>query len=413
MLQYVLWGISFLTLWLTLVWLNFLYMDVPKKKHNHPLITIAIPVYSVNHDRDPITAVKSFFASGYPKDKLDIIVVDDGSKDDTFELLQSFKHKTPEMPFRLFSKENGGKASALNFALQHAKGELFAVVDGDSRIGHGSIDASVPHFSDKKIGAVISRVRVDAPKNILERLQRFEYIMSAMIRKIMCNFGTLSITPGVLSIYRADVLRELGGFTKEPNNLTEDLEIALRLKYNGYRIFMEPSSITYTKAPATLSALWQQRMRWARGYIYNHWNYRSMFFSSKHGLFGAFQLPINVLAVILLILNVSIIAYDVTDRFSEFVIRSLTLPDYFLTTITDWPSLKEFVLGNNVQIVLPLMLSLVLGIYLIWFAHRFFQESLRKHIGSAVAYTLVMPYFATANWIASVAKEVSKSKRKW
>ena len=138
-----------------------------------------------------------------------------------------------------------------------------------------------------------------------------------------------------------------------------------------------------------------------------------MFFSSKHGLFGMFQLPVNVLAVILLIANVSIVAYDLSDRFTEFAIRSVTIPDYFWTTMLDFPTIKEFFLARDIQITLPLILSFVLGIYLIVFAHRFFKEELRRHITSAIAYMIVMPYFTTANWIVSVAKEVSRSKRKW
>ncbi|HLF54994.1 MAG TPA: glycosyltransferase family 2 protein [Candidatus Nanoarchaeia archaeon] len=408
MLQYVLWGISFITLWLTIVWLNFLYAEKPSRKHSNPSLTIAIPVYSVDNNRDPVSTIRSIFASGY-KGKLDVIVVDDGSTDDTFKVLQKFN----EFPVRIFRKPNGGKASALNLALKHSKGEFFAVVDSDSRIGSGSIDASLPHFVDKKIGAVISRVRVDSPRTFLESIQRFEYIMSGMIRKIWCNFGTLSITPGVLSIYRTAVLHKLGGFTHDKTNLTEDLEIALRLKHNGYQIFMEPDSVTYTKAPDTISGLWRQRIRWTRGYIYNHWNYRKMFFSSKHGLFGMFQLPINVLAVILLIANVSIIGYDVGNRFLEFTIRSITIPDYFITTIFDFPSLKELILARNVQILLPVALSFVCGMYLIVFAHRMFKEKLFKNLMPIVMYTFVMPYFATVNWIASVAQEVARAKRKW
>ncbi|MEM3154233.1 MAG: glycosyltransferase family 2 protein [Candidatus Woesearchaeota archaeon] len=410
MLQYIIWGISFVTLWLILIWLNFLYAKPAKNKLGKlPKITFGIPAH--NEESTILKAVKSILAADYPLEKKEIIVVDDGSIDNTASVVKAFAAKNPAV--RLIMKKKGGKASALNAALDSASGEFFAVVDADSRISFNSIKKSLAHFSVKSVGAVISRVRVDNPRNFLERIQRFEYIMSSMIRKIMCNFGTLYMTPGVLSIYRTSVLKKLGGFTRDPKNLTEDLEIAMRLKHNGYDIRMEKESITYTHVPDSLSGLWNQRMRWARGYIYNHIKYKDMFFSSKHGMYGLFQMPLNVLAVILLIANIGIIAYDLLNRSFDFIFRSITIPDYFWTTITDWPSVKEFVLGHNIQVYLPIMIAFVLGIYLIVFSHRFFHERFRSQIAPLLAYVVVMPYFSTVNWVSSIVQEVARSKRKW
>jgi len=411
MMQYVLWGISFVTLWLTLVWLNFLYAEPAKKRKFsvYPKISFGIPAF--NEAETILRTVKSILAADYPSNKKEIIVVDDGSTDSTAGIVKKFAIKHPEV--LLISKKNGGKASALNVALKNATGEFFAVVDADSRISANSVKKSLSNFTDKKIGAVISRVRVDKPKNFLERIQRFEYIMSSMVRKIMCNFGTLYMTPGVLSVYHIDVLRKVGGFTKDKHNLTEDLEIAMRLKYNGYLIKMEPESITYTHVPNTFSELWRQRMRWARGYIYNHLNYRDMFFSKRHGMYGFFQMPLNVLAVLLLVANIGIIVYDLSDRVFDFVFRSLTIPDYFFRQIMDWPTLQQFVLARNIQVYLPIIISFILGTYLIIFAHRLFKEQFRRQFAPLVSYIIVMPYFSTVNWLSSIWQEVTRSKRKW
>jgi len=269
------------------------------------------------------------------------------------------------------------------------------------------------NFTNKNVGAVISRVRVDQPKSMLERIQRFEYIMSSMTRKIMCNFGTLAITPGVLSLYNTKVLRKLDGFTRDETNITEDLEIALRLKFNGYDIKMEHESVTYTHVPKTFDALWRQRIRWARGYIHNHWDYRSMFFARKHGIFGMFQMPVNVFAVILLVLNIGIISYDLLNKFFDFVIRSTTIPNYFINRIMSIPTFKEFILARNVQIYLPIIVAFVVGVYLIVFAHRMFKERLSNQVAPLITYTLTMPYFSTMNWISSIYHEVRKTKRRW
>ncbi|MBW2969654.1 glycosyltransferase [Candidatus Woesearchaeota archaeon] len=412
MLQYMLWGISFITLWLTIVWLNFLYAPV-KRANVISTITIGIPVYSKNNDKDAIRTIKSIFASGYPKELLDVIAVDDGSEDNTLSKLKKFKKQHPELPLRVYHKENGGKASALNVALKKAKGEFFAVVDADSKISKDSITISLSNYTSKKVGAVISRIKVEKAENFLERLQRVEYIMSSMVRKIMSNFGTLSMTPGVLSLYRTKTLKKIGGFTKDRNNLTEDLEIAMRLKYKGYDVVMEPESITYTKVPETLADLWRQRIRWTRGYIINHWKYKSMFFSNKHGLFGVFQLPVNVLAILLLIANISIISYDGIDRLINFSFRSMTIPGYFLDRITSLPTLNEFILARNVQVYLPVILVFILGAYLIYFAHRLFKERLSNQLTPLFSYVVLMPYFSTLNWVSSIYHELARTKRKW
>lgn len=412
MIQNILWGVTFVTLWLTIVWLNFLTAENPKRRwKSWPKVTFGIPAY--NEEGTIVKTVRSLLDADYPAAKKEIIVVDDGSSDRTTQKLREFIKAHPGVPVQVFRKKNGGKSSALNVALKHATGDFFAVMDADSRITPGSVKRSLAGFTGDKVGAVISRVRVDEPKNVLEKLQYFEYIMSNMFRRIMCNFGTLSITPGVLSLYRTNLVRELGGFTSDPDNLTEDLEIAMRLKYKGYSIEMEEESVTYTHVPQTLSELWRQRIRWARGYIYNHWKYRSMFFSRKHGVFGVFQMPVNVVAVLLLVLNIGIIAFDVFNRLFDFVFRSLTIPNYFVNRLFDWPTVKQFVLAKNVQVILPIMVAFVLGVYLIMFAHRLFGERLRNHVGSLVGYTIMMPYFATLNWVASIAQEVSRSKRKW
>ena len=412
MLQHIIWGILFFTLWLTIIWISFLYADEPKKsklKH-YPKISVAIPAY--NEEKTIKKTVNSLINSDYPRDKIELIIVNDGSKDNTAKVAKEIIKKNPKFNIILINKANGGKSSAVNAALDKATGEFFSVVDADSRVAPDGIKQILPYFYDEEVGAVISRVRVDVPKKTLERIQFFEYIMSNMIRKLMALLGTLHITPGVLSTYKTKVLRKVGGFTKDRNNLTEDMEIAMRLKYHGYKIEMQTKSLTHTLVPKDLKSLWRQRIRWARGYIYNMWLYKSMIFSRKHGVFGLFQMPINVLVVAVLMINISIIAYSFLDRIIEFTIRSATIKGYFWT-ILEFPTLKEIFLAQNLRIMIPIILATVLGFYLILHAHKRFNEKITKNIIGAVGYFLFIPYFTTANWISSIFQEIFKTKRKW
>jgi hypothetical protein len=138
-----------------------------------------------------------------------------------------------------------------------------------------------------------------------------------------------------------------------------------------------------------------------------------MFLSKKHGFFGTFQFPINVLAIGILMMTTLIILVDFVDKSYTFLVRSLTLPDYFTANLLNLPTLKEFVLSNNVQISLPLVISFALGVYLMWYAIKAFKESWKNQVGSIFAYFLLIPYFTAANWVASIYKEVVRSKRKW
>lgn len=413
MLQNILWIISFFSLWLVLIWLQVMYLeDEPKKKDDEaPIISIGVPAY--NEGKTITKTINSIVKSNYPSDKIEIIVVNDGSTDNTADIVNRLIKKHKGFGIRLINKENGGKASAVNTALREAKGELFGVVDADSRIEKDCIRLLMPHFDNDNVGSVISRIKVDKPKKILERIQRFEYIMSNMIRKLMAKIGTLALTPGVLSVYRTRLIRKLGGFDENKENLTEDLEIAMRLKYHGYKVEMEPKSITHTVVPKSLKPLWGQRIRWARGHIYNHWKYRSMFFSRKHALFGIFQMPINILVIILLIINISIIAYSLFNNTIEFAIRSMTIEGYFVDHVFSVPSLKDIVLGQNFRVVLPIAICVLLGVSLIILTHKIFKEKLARHIVPTVAYFIFLPYFMTVNWFSSIAQEILRTKKKW
>ncbi len=413
MIQHILWAISFFSLWLVIIWLQVIYFEEPKlkKAKTLPSVTIAVPAF--NEENTISKTIASLAGLDYPKEKLEIIVVNDGSRDRTSEVVKSIIKKFADYDIKLVNKPNTGKASSVNVALKQAKGEIFGVVDADSRVEMDALKAMIHNFEKSEIGAVISRVKVDSPKKLIEKMQRFEYIMSSMIRSLMARIGTLAMTPGVLSIYRTKLVKDLGGFDENKANMTEDLEIAMRLKYHGYKIAMEPASITHTKVPSKLRTLWKQRVRWSRGYIYNHIKYKDMFFSKKYGLFGIFQLPVNLIVIILLVLNIGIISWAFFSDTIEFAVRSATIDGYFLSRIFDLPSLKEVLLGQNLRIVIPLAASTGLGIYLIVLTHRAFKEKLARQILPVVSYFLFVPYFMTINWISSIAQEVFKAKRKW
>jgi len=414
MLEYLLWIVSFIGIWLTIIWLHFLVNDDSDERINDkilPTLTVVVPVF--NEEKTILKTLNSLKEVDYPKNKLKIVVSDDGSTDDTPNVVDRFIRLNLDIDFSKISDKNSGKGAAINKALADADSDFFLVVDADSRVSPDAFRKVVNRFSDKKIGAVISRVVVDKPKNWLQRMQFFEYIIANMLRRVMHNFGTLAITHGAFSAFRTSLLKDLGGFDPDRENITEDLEIALRLKDNGYKVVMAHDAVGYTVAPSSFKNLWRQRIRWYRGYLFNHWRYRHLFFSSKQGIFGLFYLPVNVLAIALGVVYFLVVSINLFDTFFTFVSRSLTINNYFVENFLNIPSLKEFLLAKNFQIYFPIVIAFILSVCLIIYAHRFFKEKLSRSVLPAVSYFIVMPYFTAGNWLDSVRKEIFKTKRKW
>ncbi len=414
MMQYILWGVSFISLWISLIWLNMLIIEpsprrsVPKKL---PLVTIVLPCY--NKESCIAKTIRSLSELNYPKNLLQIIIVDDCSSDRTFVEAKRLQRAYSKLNIRVFRhQKNRGKSAAVNTALAHAKGELFTCLDGDTRVHPEALNYIVPHFSDPNLGAVIGQVKVDEPQNFYEKMQRVEYIISNFIRRMMSSLGTLAIAPGgALSMFNTAILKKVGGFAE--GGLTEDLEIALRLRSHGYDVQMDPRAVLYTKVPAGWGELWRQRIRWYRGFAVNHWKYRRLLFKKAYGLYGLFQMPLNVLSVFLLLLTVTLVGYGTLNDIYETMYRSLTIKGYFFNHVLDFPGFKKLLLAQNVQVTIPVMLGIALGLYLLYLAHREFNERFFKHAHHIAIYTLVAPYVTTMHWVSAIVHEALGTRKKW
>ena len=262
------WIVSFALLYISVFWIIVSYSDSRKLSsfddHGYPFLSIAVPTF--NEEESILSTLESLLHVNYPLERFEVFVVDDASTDTSASLVRKFIKKHSSFPLHLVRHSiNKGKAAALNSALKEAQGEYFAVLDADSLISPDCFKVMLPRF-DTNVAAVISSISVYEPKTTVEKIQRFEYILASFMRNLMSAVDTLHTTPGVLSLYRCSLLRELGGF--DEHNLTEDYEIAMRLKYHHYDVRMCEKSITYTSVPPRLKGLWRQRVRWFRGFIH-------------------------------------------------------------------------------------------------------------------------------------------------
>lgn len=256
------------------------------------LPTVAIVVPTLNEEKTVVSTIRSLLSLSYPADKLELIVVDDGSTDGTLSAIEQFRS---DARIRIFSKENGGKHTAMNYALERTNAELIGCLDADSSVAPGALAAAVPVFGNPLIAAVTPGIHVRTPENFLQHLQHVEYRLSIFNRFIFAALGSAFITPGPFSIFRTSVVRELGGWRH--GHSTEDMEMALRMQEHGYHIANQPSAVVYTATPRSLGHLFRQRVRWTYGFLRNARDYRHMLWNRSYGNLGLIVLPAALISI--------------------------------------------------------------------------------------------------------------------
>lgn len=267
-----------------------------------PRVSILVPA---RNEADSIArTVRSLKALDYPKGRCEVIVIDDGSTDETAAIAKAAGASKVIRTDRCMKGKINGKAAALNAGLAAARGEIIACVDADSIPEKGALLKSVPFFSDESVGAVTSRIFVASDKKWLGKLQKIEYAMIAWSRKLFEFIDSIYVTPGPFSLYRKSLLVESGGFDEK--NVTEDIEIAWRILDKGYKIKMSPA-VAHTDAPQSFRQWWKQRIRWNVGGIQTSMKYRGSMF--RRDTFGSFILPFFTLSYALSLLALSIFVY--------------------------------------------------------------------------------------------------------
>ncbi len=255
----------------------------PKTKKKY-FVSIIVPCY--NEESSLNETVEKILDSGYPRNKLEVIIVDDGSKDNTSKIARNLEKKYPNVIF--LHKKNSGKADSLNEGIKLASGEIIGVVDADSFPHKGSIEKMVGYFDDPQMGAVTSFVFIrDQKKNLLTFIQSLEYILLGWTRKLLDYIDSVYVTNGPLSLYwKAHVLK-VGGF--DPKTMTEDVDLTWNLMANGYKTAMCLGARVDSLAPTKVKAWFRQRTRWGIGGVQALIKYKSLFL--RKGIFGVFVLP--------------------------------------------------------------------------------------------------------------------------
>lgn len=270
----------------------------------YPAVTVAVPCW--NEENTVEKTVHSLLDLNYPKDKLKIFLIDDGSTDGTFNVINKFSGY-PNI--KVFHKENGGKHTALNLGLENSETNFFGCLDADSFVDSESLVRIMSYFEkDEKVMAVAPSVIVNNPKNIVQNAQKAEYHMGIFLKKMLGFLGAINVTPGPLTIFNKKVFDDLGVYRQGHN--TEDMEIAFRMQKNNYKIDHCNDAFVYTNTPGTFKTLYKQRLRWIYGFINNAIDYRSIFLRKKYGNFATFTLPLATISALSVSYTLSRIFYS-------------------------------------------------------------------------------------------------------
>ncbi len=227
-----------------------------------PMVSLVVPAY--NEGVVIQAAIRSLLLLDYPN--YEVIVIDDGSTDDTYEKALAVAREAHDIPVRVITKRNGGKAEALNTGMSLAHGEFILNMDGDSKLSGNTLRVCIRHFENPRIGAVAGNVKVINRENIWSRIQALEYVEGlAMARKAQSFMRTVNIIPGPLGMFRKSVLQQVGGY--DHDTFAEDCDLTLKLLMRGWHIAYEPAAIAWVETPSTLLNLLKQRYRWTRGIL--------------------------------------------------------------------------------------------------------------------------------------------------
>lgn len=252
-----------------------------------PFVSVIIAAY--NEEKVIKETLKSIVRSSHTN--LEIIVVDDGSTDQTAAIVREMENGDGRI--KLIRKPNGGKASAINTGLKHSKAELIVAVDADTVFRPDTISILIEPFKDPKVGAVSGNVRVGNISNLLTLMQHLEYITGFNLeRRAFDLLNCITVIPGAAGAWRKNVIIEAGGYSSQ--TLAEDTDLTLSVSRLGYHTVFRSKALAYTEVPATIRSFLRQRIRWSYGTIQCIWKHRKVLFNPNFGTLGFIAMP-NIL----------------------------------------------------------------------------------------------------------------------
>ncbi len=267
-------------------------------------VSIVMPCY--NEASHIGKAIEALLELNWPKDKIEIIVVDDKSSDNSVDVINKYVEKYDNVRLIINEKNSGGAAQPTNKGIRAAKFDYIAVADADSAPEKDALVKMIGFLQeDKKVGGVTCSISGKYRRNFLEKLQAIEYSIIAFTRKILDPVDAVYIMPGPFALYRKEVLQKVGGFDEK--SMTQDIEMTWRILDNGYRVRMCLAARTESVTPTKLKPWLKQRLRWNIGGIQTLLKYKRTFL--RKGVLGFFVVPLFFIGYFAGVLGLFVFSY--------------------------------------------------------------------------------------------------------
>lgn len=379
-----------------------------KNEEDYPGVTITVPAY--NEGENVAKTVESLLKLNYPKDKLKLILVDDGSRDNgkTWEVMKRYEGH-PQI--QIFTKENGGKYTAQNLGLENTNTPFLGCLDSDSMVDPEALNRIMSYFiEDPEVMAVAPTIVSNTETNIVQRAQKADYELQIYVKKMLSFVNAIHVTPGPFSIFRKEVFEKIGPYRHA--HTTEDQEIALRMQQNHMKIEHAPDAYVFTNTPTTVKALYKQRSRWVYGFIRNALDYKHLFFKKKYGNVGFITLPSGFISVISVVF---LFTFSVYNIFNYLKNKTLVLSAIGLNFDSYKINIDPFFINTSAIMFISIFIyaSVFFSLYM---GHRILHGKLKFNpdiLWFFIVYAIVAPFWlmralfnALRNYESSWTKEI-------
>jgi cellulose synthase/poly-beta-1,6-N-acetylglucosamine synthase-like glycosyltransferase len=248
---------------------------------------ISVVMAAYNEGKVIAETLRALLAADY-KGEIEVIVVDDGSRDETAGEVERIAHADPRI--RLLQQENRGKAQALQRGLAAVHHGIVVFIDADTQCQRDTLSRLLEPFADDRIGAVSGHAKVGNLRTFIARCQALEYTCGFNLdRRAYNRWNCITVVPGAISAVRKDAIDQAGGLSLQ--TLAEDTDLTLSLHKHQQRIVYVPDAIAWTEAPESVRTLARQRFRWAYGTLQCLWKHRDIMFNWNYRALGWFSLP--------------------------------------------------------------------------------------------------------------------------
>ncbi len=402
---------SAVVLLLIFFWL-FIYFEIIEKKERKKSIKtspkIAVIIPTLFEGEDLRLSVNSILNSNYPKNKIKIYIgLNKATDEKTRKVAYSFLKKDVEV---VDTKING-KAAVMNYIIKNkVKEEFIASLDADSIADKDMLRKLIVPFKDREVGAVTPSVAVYNPKKFVQSIQKYDYIFSIVLRKAFSFVGNLMVAPGPGSIFRKTAIEKIGYFDEK--NITEDMEIAIHLLVEGYKVENVIDAFSYTIVPSTFYSLFKQRGRWYSGFFYNMLKYRKRIMNDKNN--G--RIDKNIMIMIFASVFFSIVALPLVGYYIYYYISTILISISTVGINFSLQELHQLLIDSFYSIDTLSFIGiflLVFGIYSLFYALKAVTKKIEtvKDTIYIALYVTLFSYFLGLTWLYGFINATLLNKR--